>query len=119
VKVLDRARVLVATCCIDDGPPQRMAPIGTSSVWHCPWNSLTVADGVHRVTVRVETIDGRQATDAIRVRTSQSGRFELPPRQPGDNANAIGAYPEKGIPGTQLGPNKNGRKWPPRAGAKP
>jgi 3',5'-cyclic-AMP phosphodiesterase len=45
------------------------------------------------------------------VLASQSGRYQEPARQPGDNANAIGAYPDKGIPGTPLGPNKNGRKW--------
>jgi len=33
-KVFDRARVVAATCCIDDGLPQRMSPIGTSVVCH-------------------------------------------------------------------------------------
>jgi 3',5'-cyclic-AMP phosphodiesterase len=42
---------------------------------------------------------------------SQSGHYQAPPRRPGDDGNTIGAYPEKGIFGTQLGPNKNGRKW--------
>jgi Icc protein len=45
------------------------------------------------------------------VLTNQSGRYAAPPRRPGDHTNAIGAYLEKGILGTQLGPNKNGRKW--------
>jgi Icc protein len=29
----------------------------------------------------------------------------------GSDADTIGAWPEKHIPGTQLGPNRNGRKW--------
>jgi 3',5'-cyclic-AMP phosphodiesterase len=29
----------------------------------------------------------------------------------GSDADRIGARPEKGILGTQLGPNRNGRKW--------
>jgi len=27
------------------------------------------------------------------------------------DADAIGAWPEMGILGTQLGPNRNGKKW--------
>ena len=28
-----------------------------------------------------------------------------------DQDNALGAWPEHGLLGTQLGPNKNGRQW--------
>jgi 3',5'-cyclic-AMP phosphodiesterase len=49
--------------------------------------------------------------DTISVLTSQSGHYDAPARKPGDSVNAIGAYPEKGLLGTQLGPNRNGRKW--------
>lgn len=68
-------------------------------------------DGVHRITVRAQRPDGAEASDTISVLTSQSGRYQPPQRQPVDDANAIGAYLEKGILGSQLGPNKNGRKW--------
>jgi 3',5'-cyclic-AMP phosphodiesterase len=68
-------------------------------------------NGVHRVTVQVQSADGRTGTDTISVLTNQSGRYAAPSRRPGDHSNAIGAFPEKGILGTQLGPNKNGRKW--------
>jgi hypothetical protein len=33
------------------------------------------------------------------------------PRAERDQDNAISAWPEHGLLGTQLGPNKNGRKW--------
>jgi Icc protein len=51
------------------------------------------------------------AVDRISVLTSQSGHYHAPARKGGDSVNAIGTYLEKGILGTQLGPNKNGRKW--------
>jgi hypothetical protein len=38
--------------------------------------------------------------------------YTPPPRSPIDYENAIGAYPAKGILGTQLGPNQNGTKGP-------
>jgi hypothetical protein len=49
--------------------------------------------------------------DTISVLTSQSGCYQARLRKPGDDTNAIGAYPSKGLLGTLLGPNKNGRKW--------
>ena len=69
------------------------------------------SDGCHDVAVLARCADGRRASDTISVLTSQLGRYDAPARKPGDNVNAIGAYREKGILGTQLGPNKNGRKW--------
>jgi Icc protein len=87
-----------------------MSRIGTSLAWGCAWESFAAPNGVHRITVEVQSADGRTAADSSTL-TNQSGRYQAPPRRPGDDSNAIGAYPEKGILGTQLGPNKNGRKW--------
>jgi len=88
-----------------------MWQIGTSPMWLRSWNSAEVADGAHSITVLVRCADGRMAVDTISVLTSQSGHYNAPARKSGDNVNAIGAYPEKGLLGTQLGPNRNGRKW--------
>ena len=77
----------------------------------CAWESFVATNGVHRITAQVQSADGRKAADTIAALTSQSGRHQAPPRRPGDDSNAIGSYPERGILGTQLGPNKNGRKW--------
>jgi Icc protein len=103
--------VVSANCRIDDGPWRAMSRIGASPTWACAWESFTATNGVHHITVQVQGTDGREATDTISALTNQSGRYEAPPRRPGDDSNAISAYPEKGILGTQLGPNKNGRKW--------
>jgi 3',5'-cyclic-AMP phosphodiesterase len=56
------------------------------------------------------------ATDATSGRLSSSirfhkGQWDSARRAPGDQENAVGAWKERGILGTQLGPNKNGRKW--------
>jgi hypothetical protein len=107
----DGGGLMSANCRIDNGSWLPMSRIGASCAWRFAWQTSEAADGVHRITVQVRTADGRQAADTISVLTSQSGRYEKAPRRPGDCANAIGAYPEKVILGTQLGPNKNGRKW--------
>jgi 3',5'-cyclic-AMP phosphodiesterase len=41
-----------------------------------------------------------EAADAVSVLSSQSGRYQPLQREPGDDANAIGAYPEQGMLGT-------------------
>jgi Icc protein len=110
-KVWGAEGVVSANCRIDEEPWRPMSPIGRSPVWRCAWDSLQASDGIHRISVQVQSSDGRKASDTISALASQSGRYEMPPRKAGDAANAIGSYPEKGILGTQLGPNKNGRKW--------
>jgi Icc protein len=109
-KAWDEQGVVSAHCRIDDRPWQPMDRIGVSPTWGCAWDSFVATNGVYRITVQVQSADGRTATDTISVLTNQSGRYAAPPRRPGDHSNAI-AFPEKGILGTQLGPNKNGRKW--------
>jgi Icc protein len=110
-KAFDGRGVVFAQCRIDDEPWRPMSRIGRSPMWRCTWKSIDTADGLHRIAVKVQSTNGCEAMDTISALTSQSGRYQAPPRQPGDNTNVIGAYPEKGILGTQLGPNKNGRKW--------
>lgn len=105
------AGVTSAFCRVDNGSWRTMSRIGTTRLWRCAWKSTEMPDGVHRITVRAQRPDGAEASDTISVLTSQSGRYQPPQRQPVDDANAIGAYLEKGILGSQLGPNKNGRKW--------
>jgi 3',5'-cyclic-AMP phosphodiesterase len=110
-KVWDSTGIVSASCSVDGALWRPLRQVGTSPMWRGSWDSMEVEDGLHNVTVAVRCADERTATDTISVLTSQSGRYEAPPRQPRDSDNAIGAYPGKGILGTQLGPNKNGRKW--------
>jgi 3',5'-cyclic-AMP phosphodiesterase len=103
--------VVSAKCRIDDGCWRPMARVGGGQGWRCTWQSREATDGVHEVTVEAQSFDGRTAVDTITVEIRQCGRHETTPRMPGACINAIGSYPAKGTLGTQLGPNKNGRKW--------
>ncbi len=72
----------------------------------------SLADGLHRVMVRAEGADGLEGSDTITVRVHAGGDYAAPFRQgDGSDKDALGAWHEKGIMGTQLGPNRNGRKW--------
>lgn len=96
---------------VDDGPLTDMTLTKSSSVWACRWDSTAVPNGEHRITVRVRDADGNSDEDSIDVLVRQDGFYRQPVYATGDAENAIGAYLSKGILGTQLGPNKNGRKW--------
>ena len=111
-KVWDGRGVQAADCRAGDGNFQRMTPLGDTGVWRCAWDSTRVPDGPCPLTVRVENTAKESAPDTVTILVAQTGAYAAPRRHwPGDDANALGAYPEKGLLGTQLGPNKNGRKW--------
>jgi hypothetical protein len=57
----------------------------------------------------VEDIDGHTADDRIRMVLGASS-CNSPKRVARDQDNAIDAWPERGLLGTRLGPDKNGRK---------
>ena len=73
----------------------------------------TVDDGLHRLSVTAKSADGTHDTDRIEVLVRSA--TERPKRgglvAPGRIVHAIGAWPEHGILGSQLGPNRNGLKW--------
>jgi 3',5'-cyclic-AMP phosphodiesterase len=86
---------------------------------HRPWQSmyggdgglfkgeLTVHDETFRLSVRVIDQQHNEDTDTIEV-----APFQATERQPtGSDAGTVGAWPERHLLGTQLGPNRNGRKW--------
>jgi Icc protein len=61
------------------------------------------------LTVRASDTVGYIDAETIRV---AGGSYRAPQRKAdGSDADAVGAWPEKHIGGTQLGPNRNGRKW--------
>ncbi len=96
---------------VDDRPLMDMSLAGSSSVWSCRWDSTTVDSGEHRITVRIRGANGSAEEDTIDVLVGQDASYQRPDFAIGDAENAIGPYSSKGILGTQLGPNKNGRKW--------
>jgi Icc protein len=68
---------------------------------------ITASEGPFRLSVRVIDQRSNQDTDAIEV-----APYVAAARKPtGSDDGSIGAWPERHVLGTQLGPNKNGRKW--------
>jgi 3',5'-cyclic-AMP phosphodiesterase len=93
------------TVSVDGTDPTPMQPLD-SVTWGALWNTEQVADGSHVLTVSMQN-----SSDSIFIYVNQAGDYAPPPRREPDYENAIGAWPEKHILGTQLGPNENGHPW--------
>jgi 3',5'-cyclic AMP phosphodiesterase CpdA len=95
-------------CCarVDGGPPRPMAPDGPRTVQaRIPW-----PEDARRLAVTVTDGSGRADTEVI----EPVGRTFTPPPAPdgpGSDATRLPAWPQKGLRGDQLGPNRNGRHW--------
>jgi Icc protein len=68
---------------------------------------LNAPEGPFRLSVRVIDQQRNGDTDTIDV-----APYVAAARKPtGSDDGSIGAWPERHLLGTQLGPNRNGRKW--------
>jgi len=83
-----------------------MKRLGLSQVWEGSFAAHSPAQGLLRVTARES--GGKTASDQIRI---PSGAAPALIRHERDQENSLEAWPEHGLLGTQLGPNKNGKKW--------
>jgi 3',5'-cyclic-AMP phosphodiesterase len=83
-----------------------MKRIANSHVWEADVSAPR--EGVHFLKVSIEDVRGRVASDEIRIAVGQRAERECVER---DQNNALEAWPEHGLLGSQLGPNKNGKKW--------
>ena len=70
--------------------------------------TMPVPDRSVRLSVRVIDQDRRQDIDTIVVSPLRESNNR---RATGSDAGSIGVWPERHLLGTQLGPNRNGRKW--------
>jgi Icc protein len=90
---------------VDDGIAQPMLAVSGTALWSL---RITLDAGLHRVAASV-------GTDRDTVDTLVRGEADIPrrgmPIAPGRDLHSIGEWPEHGIAGTQLGPNKNGKHW--------
>ncbi len=83
-----------------------MQRVNDSAVWE---TSITApAEGIHPLRVSFKDRSGKVATDEIRIVVGTRVNRDLMER---DQDNALEAWPEHGLLGTQLGPNKYGKKW--------
>jgi Icc protein len=89
-----------------DGYDIPLEKVANSQVWET--NVTTPFEGIHSLVVAVEDDRGNVANDAIRV---SSGDLTERVHVERDQDNALEAWPGHGLLGTQLGPNKNGKKW--------
>ena len=89
-----------------DGRTLPMKPVSESQVWEVDVPSRR--KGTYPLKVSFKDAHGEVATDEIRLVV---GRHTERASEERDQDNALEAWPEHGLLGTQLGPNKNGKKW--------
>ncbi|WP_331295115.1 hypothetical protein [Methylobacterium hispanicum] len=65
--------------------------------------------GARRIAVRAWDAEGGRDEDAVE--PARAGASPPVSKGVGSDADALGSWPEKGLLGTQLGPNRNGRHW--------
>ena len=128
--VLDKSGSMLAAVdpTVSSGPGSevRATAWGADAIAHAelrvdegPWLPMFSTDGsqfsaafpqgkkAHRVEVQVTDRNGSRDCDAIK--WDPIGNYDRTPS--GSDKNSIGAWPERHLFGTQLGPNRNGRKW--------
>ncbi|GEP00344.1 metallophosphoesterase family protein [Methylobacterium haplocladii] len=104
--VLGTERVAACECRIDDGDWRPMARMDGGNRYSA---AISWPTGGRRLTVRATDATGKRGLDTIEPATD---RADIPvSRGIGSDADALGAWPERGLLGTQLGPNRNGRHW--------
>ena len=86
-----------------------MQRVRESKVWEAVLSGGDAAPGVLPLRVVVTEAQGKTGSDEIRVLIGPDRPTRR--RAERDQDNALEAWPEHGLLGTQLGPNKNGRKW--------
>ena len=92
---------------VEDGEWLPTTRVGDGPNWRARLDACT--GRLVELSVRAFTTSGRPGIHMIRVAGPDHVSVERQAR--GSDALAIGAWPENGIFGTQLGPNRNGRKW--------
>lgn len=106
------AKEVSATYRIDDSSPKDLAHTGDTSLWSAKWDSTSIGAGDHKLTVTVQTKDGKTAEDQAIITIDPKAAFVPASRTTGAEGNSIGIDQARGLLGTTHGPD--GR--PPWAG---
>jgi Icc protein len=85
--------------------------VADSALWQADLDVHQLSRGVYPLTAHLTDEAGKSGEDVIRVAVNSSEHYRTAIRPGCDKENVVGAWPEHGILGTQLGPNKNGRTW--------
>jgi 3',5'-cyclic-AMP phosphodiesterase len=97
--------------CHNDRPAVPLKSVAGSGVWEAELETKQLAAAVYPLTVEFTDEAGRVGRDIVRVAADLSNTGKTDIRSERDRDCVLGAWPERGILGTKLGPNKNGRKW--------
>jgi 3',5'-cyclic-AMP phosphodiesterase len=100
-------RKLLRECVAVGDQKVELDQFANSAVWRTTLYTDRLPSGVSLLTAHFA--DGRRHHPSGY--ESSPGQYKPATRIAADKNNEIGAWPEHGILGTQLGPNKNGRKW--------
>jgi len=104
-KVLGDAPIMSVEAQVDGGGWTAMAPLpGAAALWDVRCDKPGA-----RVRVRARDVQGRQDEDAVE--PALPGWTAPGRAADGSDRDRVGAWPERGILGTQLGPNRKGKKW--------
>jgi hypothetical protein len=97
---------------LEDGAPITMIEDPTSA-GRWKGEAPALVPGRHSIDVEATIADGAADRDSLRVLVADAPASERPRLKvhAGHDLHSIGSWPEHGLLGTQLGPNKNGRKW--------
>jgi Icc protein len=77
-------------------------------IWSGDLDLHTLSDGARELKATATNTKNEKLTDSVRLRTGPLRKREFANV---DYENAIGEWCDRGLLGTQLGPNKNGKKW--------
>ena len=105
VSVLGPRAINACTCRVDGAPPTPMRAIAPGRYVA----SIAVPADARSLRVEARADDGTVGSESIDF--ADAAHFATERRADGSDADAIGAWPERGILGTRLGPNRNGRQW--------
>ena len=105
VSVMWSQPIARCTCSVDGGPGQEMREVG-SGRWIA---TVDLSENVR--TIRVEARDDQGATGFETIEVARAAHLDVARRAEGSDRDTVGAWKERHIFGTQLGPNRNGRKW--------
>lgn len=103
--VLGRATIARCTCRVDDGPEVAMQRIGNGRYVV----AVVISTDARTITVTAVDAYGASGTESIEIATRD--HLAASRHADGSDADTVGAWPDRGLLGTQLGPNRNGRKW--------
>ena len=103
--VLAPRTVVACTCSVDGAAPVAMRAVGP----HRWITEMVLPAEARRLRVEAQAEDGTVGSETIEI--ADAAHFAAARRADGSDADAVGAWPERGILGTQLGPNRNGKKW--------